>query len=110
MIALALLPLPLAGEGWGEGGPHVVATSGTTLIRPSSRTFSRQREREALIRVLICWWWIRRWQNWMAALGWCSVLVGIRLWPHEPLSKLAGTSTAVYDDSGHLLRLTLASR
>jgi penicillin-binding protein 1C len=53
---------------------------------------------------------VRRWQNWLAALGLIFVvLVGIRLWPHEPLSKLAGTSTAVYDDSGHLLRLTLAS-
>ncbi|MEP6484419.1 MAG: penicillin-binding protein 1C, partial [Rudaea sp.] len=53
---------------------------------------------------------LRRWQNWLAAIAvLIAVLIGIRLWPHEPLSRLATSSTAVYDDSGHLLRLTLAS-
>ena len=51
---------------------------------------------------------VRRWQNWLAALGLIiAVLIGIRLWPHEPLSRLAGTSTAVYDDSGQLVHLSL---
>jgi len=53
---------------------------------------------------------IRRWQNWlMAALLLALALIGIRLWPHAPLSQLAPSSTAVYDDRGRLLRLTLAS-
>ncbi len=53
---------------------------------------------------------VRRWQNWLAALAlFAAILIGVRLWPHEPLSKLAPSSTAVYDDAGHLLRLTLAS-
>ncbi len=53
---------------------------------------------------------VRRWQNWLAALAvLIAALVGVRLWPHEPLSRFASTSTAVYDDSGHLLRLTLAA-
>jgi len=53
---------------------------------------------------------IKRWQNWlMAALLLVLVLVGVRLWPHAPLSQLAPSSTAVYDDHGRLLRLTLAS-
>jgi penicillin-binding protein 1C len=53
---------------------------------------------------------VRRWQNWLAALGLIlAILVGIRWWPHEPLSKLAPSSSAVYDNTGHLLRLTLAS-
>ncbi|HEX7814939.1 penicillin-binding protein 1C [Dyella sp.] len=53
--------------------------------------------------------WIRRWQNWLvgAALVLC-VLVGIRLWPHSPLRDALPSSTAVYDDHGRLLRLTLA--
>ena len=52
---------------------------------------------------------LRRWQNWLAALGLIfAALVGIRLWPHESLSKLAPSSVAVYDNAGHLLRLTLA--
>src|ERR1700733_7904510 len=53
---------------------------------------------------------LRHWQNTLAALALIAVvLVGMRLWPHEPLSRLAPSSTAVYDDAGHLLRLTLAS-
>ncbi|WP_395643613.1 penicillin-binding protein 1C [Rudaea sp.] len=53
---------------------------------------------------------IKRWQNGlMAALLIALALVGIRLWPHAPLSQLAPSSTAVYDDHGRLLRLTLAS-
>ena len=53
---------------------------------------------------------VRRWQNVLAAFALTlAVLVGIRLWPHEPLSRLESSSTAVYDDAGHLLRLTLAS-
>ena len=53
---------------------------------------------------------VRRWQNPLAAILLLAVaLAGIRLWPHRPLSELAPTSTAVYDDHGRLLRLTLAS-
>jgi len=51
-----------------------------------------------------------RWQNWlMAALFLVLALIGIRLCPHPPLSQIASSSTAVYDDRGRLLRLTLAS-
>lgn len=54
--------------------------------------------------------WLRRWQNVLAALALiAAVLVGCRLWPHEPLRARLPSSTAFYDDSGHLLRLTLAS-
>jgi penicillin-binding protein 1C len=53
---------------------------------------------------------VRRWHNVLAALALiAATVVGIRLWPHEPLSRLAPSSTAVYDDAGHLLRLTLAN-
>ena len=53
---------------------------------------------------------VKRWQNWlMALLLLVLALIGIRLWPHPPLSRLAPSSTAVYDDRGRLLRLTLAS-
>jgi len=53
---------------------------------------------------------IRRCQNFLVVASLIVVaLVGIRLWPHQPLSELAPTSTAVYDDHGRLLRLTLAS-
>ncbi len=45
----------------------------------------------------------------MALLLLTLVAAGIRLWPHPPLSQLEPSSTAVYDDAGHLLRLTLAS-
>lgn len=53
---------------------------------------------------------VLRWQNWLvgAALVFL-VLVGIRLWPHPPLSSWKPSSVAVYDDHGHLLRLVLAS-
>jgi len=60
------------------------------------------------VNILIAF--IQRWQNWlMAALLIALALIGIRLWPHPPLSQLAPSSTAVYDDHGRLLRLTLAS-
>lgn len=53
---------------------------------------------------------VRRWQNaLMAALLLAIALLAIRLWPHPPLAQYAPSSTAVYDDQGHLLRLTLAS-
>jgi len=53
---------------------------------------------------------IRRYQNALVILLLIvGTLIGIRLWPHTPLSQLAPTSTAVYDDHGRLLRLTLAS-
>ncbi len=38
-----------------------------------------------------------------------AVLAVFRLWPHTPLQSFKPSSTAVYDDRGHLLRLTLAS-
>lgn len=54
--------------------------------------------------------WIRRWQNWlMALLLALLVLIGCRLWPHPPLRDWLPSSTAVYDDHGRLMRLTLAS-
>jgi penicillin-binding protein 1C len=53
---------------------------------------------------------IRLWQNYIVvALLLSAALVGIRLWPHAPLSSLTPSSTALYDDHGRLLRLTLAS-
>jgi penicillin-binding protein 1C len=53
---------------------------------------------------------VRRAQNpLMGILLLGLVLIGVRMWPHAPLSQLAGSSTAVYDDKGRLLRLTLAS-
>jgi len=53
---------------------------------------------------------LRRWHNVLAALVLAAlVLAGIRVWPHAPLSQLAPSSTAVYDEHGNLLRLTLAS-
>lgn len=56
------------------------------------------------------WRWILRWQNWLAAAGiLLAVLLGCRFWPHPPLRSWLPSSTAVYDDKGHLLRLTLAS-
>ncbi|MEP6938477.1 MAG: penicillin-binding protein 1C [Rudaea sp.] len=53
---------------------------------------------------------VRRWQNTlMAALLLGIALMGVRLWPHAPLSHLQPSSTAVYDDHNRLLRLTLAN-
>jgi len=53
---------------------------------------------------------IRRCQNFLVVtLLIVIALVAVRLWPHQPLAELAPTSTAVYDDHGRLLRLTLAS-
>jgi penicillin-binding protein 1C len=53
---------------------------------------------------------IHRCQNFLVAVLLLAIaLVGVRLWPHQSLSELAPTSTAVYDDHGRLLRLTLAS-
>lgn len=52
---------------------------------------------------------VQRWQNGLMALGLIAVaLVGIRLWPHPPLSAHASGSTALYDAQGQLLRLTLS--
>jgi penicillin-binding protein 1C len=54
--------------------------------------------------------WIQRWQNWLVGVALVfSVLVGCRLWPHPPLRGWFPSSTAVYDDKGKLLRLTLSS-
>lgn len=54
--------------------------------------------------------WIHRWQNWLVAIALLvAVLVGCRLWPHPSLCDAFPQSTAVYDDAGQLLRLTLAS-
>lgn len=55
------------------------------------------------------WSLILRWQNWlMGAALLAAVLVGIRCYPHAPLSAQASSSTGVYDASGQLLRLTLS--
>jgi penicillin-binding protein 1C len=54
--------------------------------------------------------WLHRWQNWLVGLTLITaVLIGCRLWPHPPLRGWLPSSTAVYDDHGQLLRLTLAS-
>jgi penicillin-binding protein 1C len=54
--------------------------------------------------------WIVRWQNWLVGVVLvASVLVGFRVWPHRPLSSWLPSSTAVYDDHGRLMRLTLAT-
>jgi penicillin-binding protein 1C len=54
--------------------------------------------------------WLQRWQNWLVGLALlAAVLAGFRLWPHPPLRDRLPSSTAVYDDHGRLLRLTLAS-
>ena len=59
---------------------------------------------------LLLWRELRRWQNALVALGLIAlILVGCRWWPHPPLRDWLPQSTAVYDDGGHLLRLTLAS-
>jgi len=54
--------------------------------------------------------WLQRWQNWLVGLLLlASMLLAFRLWPHQPLHAWQPSSTAVYDDHGRLLRLTLAS-
>lgn len=54
--------------------------------------------------------WLRCWQNWLVGFALvAAILVGCRLWPHPTLRDAFPQSTAVYDDAGHLLRLTLAS-
>ena len=54
--------------------------------------------------------WLRRWQNVLAALGLiAAILLGCRLWPHPSLRDALPRSTAIHDDAGRLLRLTLAS-
>lgn len=54
--------------------------------------------------------WLRRWQNWLVGIALIvAILAGCRLWPHPPLRDAFPQSTAIYDDAGHLLRLTLAS-
>lgn len=54
--------------------------------------------------------WLCRWQNWLVGFALlAALLAGCRLWPHPPLRVAFPQSTAVYDDAGHLLRLTLAS-
>ncbi|WP_199099958.1 penicillin-binding protein 1C [Dyella sp. ASV21] len=54
--------------------------------------------------------WLYRWQNWLVGAALVALLlVGCRLWPHKPLHDWLPSSTAVYDDRGRLLRLTLAS-
>lgn len=59
-------------------------------------------------RVLVGW--LRRWQNWLVGFTLIvALLAGCRLWPHPPLRAAFPQSTAVYDNAGHLLRLTLAS-
>jgi penicillin-binding protein 1C len=53
---------------------------------------------------------VPRWHNALAAVLLVAlVLAGFRLWPHEPLSAALPSSTALYDDEGKLLRLTLSA-
>jgi penicillin-binding protein 1C len=57
-----------------------------------------------------CGRWLARLQNWLVGLLLIAgVLLACRLWPHPPLRDWKPSSTAVYDDRGRLLRLTLAS-
>ncbi|WP_254074098.1 penicillin-binding protein 1C [Burkholderia sp. S171] len=66
----------------------------------------------SLLRPLLhaCIGWLQRWQNWLVgALLVVGALAGCRLWPHPLLQGWKPSSTAVYDDHGRLLRLTLAS-
>lgn len=54
-----------------------------------------------------------RWPRWhnvlVALLLVAAVPVACRWWPHDPLRAWLPSSTALYDDHGQLLRLTLAS-
>ncbi|HJU39367.1 MAG TPA: transglycosylase domain-containing protein, partial [Tahibacter sp.] len=53
---------------------------------------------------------VPRWHNALAAASFVLVvLAAFRLWPHEPLSAALPSSTALYDDQGKLLRLTLSA-
>jgi penicillin-binding protein 1C len=53
--------------------------------------------------------WLLKHQNAIAAVLLLAIaLVGCRLWPRPPLRQWLPSSTAVYDDRGRLLRLTLA--
>jgi len=45
----------------------------------------------------------------LAAMACSILLAGIRFWPRQPLSARIASSTAVVDESGKLLRLTMAS-
>lgn len=64
--------------------------------------------RQRLARTL--WRLLLRWQNTLVAvLLLALVLVGIRVYPHAPLSAHADSSTALYAANGELLRLTLSS-
>ena len=55
------------------------------------------------------WRLLVRWQNVIAGvLLLALLLLGIRLYPHPPLSAQASSSTAVYGRNGELLRLTLS--
>lgn len=45
----------------------------------------------------------------LCALVSLLVMAAVRFWPRPPLSAYAPSSTAVFDDKGRLLRLTLAS-
>jgi penicillin-binding protein 1C len=53
---------------------------------------------------------LQRWQNWLVGFTLIAILLfACRLWPHPQLRGWLPSSTAVYDDHGRLLRLTLAS-
>ncbi|HEY8683132.1 MAG TPA: transglycosylase domain-containing protein, partial [Rhodanobacter sp.] len=68
----------------------------------------RQRPITCLFSQLVRW--LNDWQNWLVGLLLViAVLAGCRLWPHPPLRDWQPSSTAVYDEHGRLLRLTLAS-
>lgn len=74
--------------------------------------FSANSSIVSLLRSLrrACGGWLQRWLNWfVCALLVAGVLVGCRLWPHPSLQSWKPSSTAIYDENGVLLRLTLAS-
>ncbi|WP_257387283.1 penicillin-binding protein 1C, partial [Tahibacter caeni] len=56
------------------------------------------------------WRLVLRWQNVLAGAALIALaLIGLRLYPHAPLSAMqAGSSTALYGSDGSLLRLTLS--
>lgn len=52
---------------------------------------------------------IKKWQNWICAGSLIIIaIIGCRHYPHPSLQKTLPVSRAVYDQSGKLLRLTLA--